>query len=75
MENLDGYEIAPVELPQVRILHLEPGDVLLISAPHMLTDADVAAIGQRVKAKFPGHDVAVLDNGLTLDILRKVGEK
>lgn len=71
----DGYTPAPVELPEVRILRLEPGDMLLVSSPLRLSDADVAFIGDRLKGKFPGHEAVILDGGLTLDILRKGGDQ
>lgn len=73
--DLDGYAQAPVELPEVRILRLEPGDVLLLMSPHRLSDAEVDEIRTRVGVVFPDHRMALLGDGMTLDILRKGGEQ
>lgn len=74
VDDLTEYEKAPVELPEVRILRLEPGDVLLLSARRRVSDAEVEAIGLQVRARFPDHEMVLLDNGLILDILRKTGD-
>lgn len=73
-EMPEGYTVAPVELPQVRILRLQPGDKLLISSPDWLSAAEGEAIHANVKAVFPDTDVVLLARGLTLDILRKGGD-
>jgi len=65
---------APVELPEVRILRLQPGDTLLLTAEHQVTEAELDAIGKNLAERFPGHPVVLLDNGLSLDILRKDGD-
>jgi hypothetical protein len=68
--GLAGYAPAPVQLPEVRILRLEPGDVLVVNVPGRLTDDECQELGRRVKESFPDHRIAVLDGGATLDILR-----
>lgn len=70
----DGYAKVPVELPEVRILRLEPGDVLLLTTPYRISDADFEYIRDRFAEQMPGHRMALLENGMTLDILRKGGD-
>jgi regulator of RNase E activity RraA len=63
----------PAELPEVRILRLEPGDVLLITCPQRVDDAMYGEITERMAVMFPGHRCALLDGGLGLDIMRAEG--
>ena len=63
----------PAELPEVRILRLQPGDVLVFSCEKFMDDAEVDRIRQQTAARFPGHEAIVLDGGLTLDIARREG--
>ena len=53
------------------VLKIEPGDIIIISSPHALRDADVRAIQQQTKKLFPGHEPVVLSNSLTLSTARE----
>lgn len=64
----------PVELPEVRILRLEPGDKLLLTADHQVYDAELHAITEQLAKRLPGHEVLLIEDGLRLDILRKDGD-
>lgn len=73
--NSSGWQpIQATELPEVRILRLQPGDTLLITADQYVGESEFDAISQNLAKRFPGHPVALLDGGLHLDILRKGGE-
>lgn len=73
--DLEGYAKAPVELPHVRILRLQPDDILLLTTPYQLSDQEMHEIGSRMAERFPDHKCVLLENGLQLDILRKDGEQ
>lgn len=62
--------LAAVEFESVRILRLEPGDRLVITAPAGLRPAERNDIRERVRAAYPDHDVLVL-TGLELSVLRE----
>lgn len=64
----------PIELPEVRILRLQPGDKLVLAADHEVTDAEFEAISKQFAQHVPGHKVLLLERGLSLDILRKDGD-
>lgn len=70
-DPLDGYPVAAPELPEARILRLEPGDTLVLRYGKLLTDMEADEILSRIKADFPDHRVVVLDGGATLDVLRR----
>ncbi len=71
MQDLEGFAKVPAQFPEVRILRLEPGDVLLITVPGRLSDAEFTALSSRMKAQFPDHPMGVLEGGATLDIVRQ----
>ncbi len=71
-DDLEGFATVPPELPQVRILRLEPGDILVLQHERRLDDLVMNRIREDVRERLPGHPVLVLDDGLTLAaLLRK----
>ena len=62
--------MADVELPEVRILRLQEGDVLLFQAPGRLTDEESATMVERIEVTFPGHRAPVLEDGVALTVAR-----
>lgn len=62
--------MADVELPEVKILRLQEGDVLLFQAPKRLTDEESAVMVERIEATFPGHRALVVEDGIKLTVAR-----
>jgi hypothetical protein len=62
--------VAKVELPEVRILRLQEGDVLLFQSPLRLTDEEAAEMVERIQATFPGHRALVVENGVEVTVAR-----
>lgn len=62
--------MSDIELPEVRILRLQEGDVLLFQTPGRLTDEESADMVDRIQAVFPGHRGLVLENGVELTVAR-----
>jgi len=62
--------VPDVELPEVRILRLQEGDVLLFQAPHRLSDDEAATMAERIEATFPDHRALVVENGAELTVAR-----
>lgn len=62
--------MAKVELPEVRILRLQEGDVLLFQSPLRLTDEEAAEMVERIQATFPGHRALVVENGVEVTVAR-----
>ncbi len=59
-----------IELPEVRVLRLQEGDVLLFQAPKLLSDYEAATLVERIEATFPGHRALVLEDGVELTVAR-----
>lgn len=59
-----------VELPEVRVLRLQEGDVLLFQAPQRLSDYEAATMVEQIEATFPGHRALVVENGVELTVAR-----
>lgn len=62
--------MADVELPEVRILRLQEGDVLLLRAPKRLSDEEAATLVDGIEATFPGHRALVVEDGIELTVAR-----
>ncbi len=71
-DSIEGYGLVPPELPEVRILRLQPGDILLLTVDRRISDMEYEEIQARMTGgPFSGHQCAILEGGMTLDILRK----
>jgi hypothetical protein len=58
------------EFQEVRILRLEPDDIVVLAVKATLNARQVAAIRRRLREKFPNHGIMVL-SGAELSVLRK----
>ena len=67
-------ELAELGIKEVRLLRPEPGDVIILMAPEQLAREQVEEIRDHAEAFFAGHQVVVLKNGMSLEIVRKGGE-
>ncbi len=56
---------------QVSVLALHPGDVLVFTTPRTLSDAQRSVIQMQVAREFPGHKVVLLEDGCSLQVVRK----
>jgi len=73
LRSLSGSESdaqGDVELPEVRILRLQEGDVLLFQSPRCLTDKEADVLVKRIGAAFPGHRALVVEGGVELAVAR-----
>ena len=58
------------ETPTIQVAHLEPGDVVVVTVPHRISNADHEAIMSRMKAFLPaGHQILVMDDGSQLAVV------
>ncbi len=73
-EDLEGYAQVPPQFPEVRILRLRPGDVLLLHLPQDIDDMEIDAVMKDMAKAFPGHSCVALDERFGLDVLRKEGD-
>lgn len=55
----------------VSVLRLEPGDVIVVQSDNAITDSGAEWLRASVGRLFPGHEVAILDQGLKIGIIRK----
>lgn len=67
-------ELAALGIEEVRVVRLEPGDIICLSASKRLTMEEVDTIRNQAQAFFDSHRVVVLENGLSLEVVRKGGE-
>ena len=54
----------------VQSLDLKPGDVIVLTHPQALSDRAMANISDIVKDKFPGIEVLVLCEDMTIEVVR-----
>lgn len=64
-------ELAALGLEEVRVVRLEPGDVIVLRVPNRLTDEEYGEIRDQAATFFGDHKVAVLEGGMALDVLRE----
>jgi len=57
-------------ITEVQIAHVQPGDVIVYRSPTAMSPEDVTAVGDRLAEIFPGHQIAILDEGGELQVLR-----
>lgn len=69
--KIEGGGAIDLELKEVDILRLQPGDMLVIRAPMRLSDYAKKRIGEAIRKEFPEHKVLVLEEGLSLEVLRE----
>lgn len=67
-------ELAALGIEEVRVARLEPGDVVVLMAPERLNMEQADTLRERTAELFTGHRVAVLEGGVTLEVLREGGE-
>jgi hypothetical protein len=60
---------ATVELGEMVRLALKPGDMIVVTFPEPLSDADMSRLGDQLKRVFPDHPVLVLDSGAKLGVI------
>lgn len=51
---------------------LKPGDVLVVTCSHPLTDNNAEYLRKYIAESFPGHKCLVLGDGLKLGVVEKV---
>lgn len=64
-------EIAALGFQEARVVRLEPGDVIVLMTSKRLAEEEVDLIQERAGQFFDGHRIAVLEDGMTLEVLRK----
>ena len=65
--DIEGHE----HRVSVQVLRLEPGDVIVIQSADQLTDQACGYIREGLHRLFPDHEVAILDSGLKVGLIRK----
>jgi len=68
-------EVVPAELPEVRILRLEPGDVLVVRTTNHCSDEEIDHICRGFKERFPDNSIALFEGVDAIDVLRKGGDR
>jgi hypothetical protein len=60
-----------LDLVEAKILFLEPGDIIALRYPGLLTPKQAESLKADGEAAFPGHVVAVLSQGIDVVIVRE----
>lgn len=73
MPDLEPDRIAEVDevLEHLKVLRLEPDDVLVFTHPTPMSAACADHIKKRLSEVFPGHRAVVLDQGSGLGVIRR----
>lgn len=61
----------PVDFESVKLLRLQPGDVVVLRLSGEPSEQDIADITERLKSTFPGHQAVVLSDDAELQVFRK----
>jgi biotin synthase-like enzyme len=69
MSDLSELARLADHLDEIRVLRLQPGDVLVATPRRELDHTEVGELLAGMKAAFPGCEVRVV-SGLTLDVVR-----
>lgn len=64
-------ELAALGIEEVRVVRLEPGDIICLMTPKMLTMEEADHLHNQAQAFFDDHRVVVLEDGLSLEVVRK----
>lgn len=54
----------------VELLRLEPGDKIILTTPHTLSDAAISRLREQWERMFPSTRAVILEHGLQLHVLR-----
>jgi len=54
----------------VAVVRIEDGDIIIIRAARALSPAAAGVLGAQVRNRFAGHEVMVLDAGMTFEVAR-----
>lgn len=63
-------ELTALGFDEARVLRLEPDDIVVLTTSKQVSTADADEMRDRMGALPEGHRVIVLDNGLSLEVLR-----
>ena len=61
----------PTVWEHVRVMQLEPNDVIVLNLPFEPTAAEADRLGATMRQLFPGHAVTILTGGSELTIARQ----
>lgn len=56
---------------EVRVLRIQPGDVMIVRVHEDITDAEVAFLKEQMTKLFPGHKCMVFVEGMELSVARE----
>lgn len=58
------------DVPDVKMVRLQPGDVVVCRVGHHLTDEEFDDLRERLREGFSGYKIAVLEGGMSIEVLR-----
>ncbi|ACU71752.1 hypothetical protein Caci_2843 [Catenulispora acidiphila DSM 44928] len=64
------HELADLGFEEVRVARVQPGVVIVLMTSKQITDEQAAVMHQQLSTLFEGHRVAILQDGLFLEVLR-----
>lgn len=54
----------------LRVVRLQPGDVIVLHVPYSLESSTKATIGEQLHSHFPDHRCLIVDKGSRLGVVR-----
>jgi hypothetical protein len=73
LEKLRAWLLGSVLWPEISLVRLQPGDVIVYRTDEVLDERQREAAIVYLQREFPGHRVLVVDAGGELQILRPEG--
>jgi len=63
-------ELAALGIEEVRVARVQPGDVIVLMTSKQIGQEQAEVMYDQLKALFEGHRVAILEDGMFLEVLR-----
>lgn len=71
-ELFQGEGDALPKLERAQVLHLEPGDIIVVNLPEDVRPEDGEHIARHIRAHIPGYRVFVAPHDMSFSVLRGV---
>jgi uncharacterized protein involved in propanediol utilization len=69
INQCDKQDSSP--LPRKEVISIQPGDVIVLSSPTMLSESMAKMIEMKAQAQFPDNTILVLEDSMTMEVYRE----
>lgn len=69
-QQLEQSATPTLEAARLEVTDFHPGDVLVLTAEHPLSEDEVHQIGDELRQHFPSGEALVIDGGMHISVIR-----